>query len=96
MKYKKIMLATQKNIKKFDEEITLILKTIGHKEALVTDLSTFWDFSINEKKLKEHSKKLGISIKGRDKLVEAAEKLVKKRIKKFEETAKEKLAKMKK
>ena len=60
------------------EEIDRILGIIGYPEALVTDLSSFGDFILNDYECKKLSEKLGVEITGDKLLVDAAEELHKK------------------
>ena len=72
----KIKLAPTKKVDKFSGAIDRILKMVKFPEALVTDLSRFGDFALDEKAYRSISKKLGIEIKEDTLLVDVASKMV--------------------
>jgi len=82
-KIKKFEMAPTKKVTKFlgqDQRpwVDKVLKIIGHPEALVTDMSTIWDFiefDEDEKHLPGWSKKLGFKIKSDDYIWEIAQRL---------------------
>lgn len=71
-----IKLASTKKVDEFRGAIDKILKMVKFPEALVTDLSCFGDFALDEKAYKVMSKKLGIEIKVNTLLVDVASKIV--------------------
>jgi hypothetical protein len=83
---KKIELAATDNTGKYQKEIDVVLKLLGHSEALVTDESSVWDFlshfgdekenqKLNEKTLDKISGRLGLLVQPRDLLVDIAKKI---------------------
>ncbi|MDP3771336.1 MAG: hypothetical protein Q8R16_03480 [bacterium] len=78
----KIELAPQRKIDALDEWVGRALEILGHPEALVTDMSSVWDFldfGLNAKTrrtaLQALSEKFGFSVKADDRLVEVAVRL---------------------
>jgi len=74
-KIKKFEMAPSNKVKKLELWVKQVLKIIGHPDALVTDMSTIWDFidtDENEKFLPKWSKKLGFKISGDDYIWEIA------------------------
>jgi len=85
-KNKKIELASTDNTDQYEREIGVILKLLGHPEALVTDESSVWDFlahfggekeneKFNKKMLNKISGRLGIDVNGNDLLIDIAKKI---------------------
>lgn len=80
-KIKKIELAEQNKTKEYDKEIYLILKALGHPEALVTDESCISDFldifnqNRRQIQIKKFERKIGIKIQGDEYLWMVAEKI---------------------
>ena len=84
---KKIELAPTDCIDKYQKEINIILKLLGHPEALVTDESSVWDFlyhfggtkqendKYNKKMLDKISGRLGFEVKDCDLFVDVAKKI---------------------
>lgn len=83
---KKIELASTSGIDKYEKEISVILKILGHPESLVTDESIVWDFlshfgdkkeneKYNKKMVSKISGRLGIEIKPNDLLINIAKKI---------------------
>lgn len=81
---KKIELASQDQTSKLEKEIAIILKALGHSEALVTDESAISDFlpflgSMDRKKafdkFKKKMDKLGTEVEFHDYLIDVAKKL---------------------
>jgi hypothetical protein len=68
---RKLTLASQKKVKKLIPWIDLILDTLGHPEALVTDESSLSDFLKSNAERAEFYKKLKISPNS-DKIVDIA------------------------
>jgi hypothetical protein len=79
---KKISLARSSKVDKLDLWVDKVLKILGHGDALVTDMSTLWDFfdifNNNEDKekklLSKWEKKLGFPVKGSDYIWKVAQK----------------------
>jgi hypothetical protein len=57
-----IVLAEQDYTNMFQAEIGVVLRALGHPEALVTDMSTVSDFFLTRKELKSASKRLGVPV----------------------------------
>ena len=81
---KKFELASQDEIPKYEKEIAIILKALGHSEALVTDESAISDFlpflsSMDRKeefkKFKKKMAKYNVDIDFQDYLIDVAKKM---------------------
>lgn len=55
--------------------VELVLKALGHPEALVTDLSTIGDFGLNENECAAASAALGVTLSDDDYIYEIAQRL---------------------
>lgn len=86
LKSAKIELAPTNEIDKYQREIKIILNILGHKEALVTDESSVWDFLAHfgsEKENKKYNKdilektscRLLLDIKASDLLIDIAKRI---------------------
>ena len=71
----KILLYTDKKVKKYLKEVALILSLLGHSEALVTDLSAISDFVPSDKVINKMSKTFGFKVKKSDLLIDIAKKI---------------------
>ena len=82
----KIEMASTDDVSKYQKEIRIILKMLGHPEALVSDESSVWDFLSHfgdEKENKEFNKntleriscRLALDVKARDLLVDIAKRI---------------------
>jgi hypothetical protein len=77
-KIRKIVSVSNEKIKNLQPFVKMVLNVLGHPEALVTDMSTIWDFveiDEEEKIPKKWSEKLGINVKGSDYIWKIADKL---------------------
>lgn len=86
LKNAKIEMASTDNVTKYQREITVILKILGHPEALVSDESSVWDFlshfgdkeenkKYNQKLLDKISCRLAIDVKSGDLLINIAKRI---------------------
>ncbi|MDO8622310.1 MAG: hypothetical protein Q7R80_03710 [bacterium] len=78
----RIEFAPQRKIDALDEWVDRALEVLGHPEALVTDMSSVWDFldfGLNTKTrrtaLRKLSEKFGFPVKAEDSLVQVAVRL---------------------
>jgi hypothetical protein len=80
-------LITTDQIEKYPVEADKLLEILGHEEALITDMSTFGDFILNETPEEDQmalwnvSKALGFQVKLSDTLVSACERMRQKKSK---------------
>lgn len=82
IKIKNIKLASTKQTDKYEKEIDIVLRALGHTEALVTDESSIGDFldifgdkKSWDAKLKKVSKKLNLQVSMGDLLIDVAKKI---------------------
>lgn len=76
---KKFVLAEQDRVGVREKSVAILLKALGHPEALVTDESTVSDFldvfssELQDKQLKRLEKKLGFPVRESDYIWQVAE-----------------------
>jgi len=58
-----------------ESDVELVLKALGHPEALVTDLSTVGDFGLDAEERCAASAKLGVTLSDDDYIHEVAQRL---------------------
>ena len=82
----KIEMASTDDVSKYQKEIRVILKILGHPEALVSDESSIWDFlshfgskeenkEYNQEMLEKISCRLALDIKPDDLLIDIAKRI---------------------
>jgi hypothetical protein len=74
-KGKQIVLAPQDKVEELSHYIALILEAIGHSEALVTDESTIYDFSLEQDEMERAIEELEMEFTTDDYLIDIAEKM---------------------
>jgi len=78
----KFKLASKDVVKLFENNINYILEVLGHPEAIISDLSSIWDFLTEcpkdkwDLKLQDFSEKFGFEIKPETLIIDIAKKVV--------------------
>lgn len=75
---KKIIVASQDRAALVSEQIDKILEAIDISCAMVTDESQLYDFPVEEEECKEISEKLGVEVELSDRIVNIAERMLRK------------------
>ncbi len=71
----RIELASTVLVDRLESDVELVLKALGHPEALVTDLSTVGDFGLDENECAAASAALGVTLSDDDYIYEIAQRL---------------------
>jgi hypothetical protein len=76
---KPLVLAGQHEVEIYQQEIQELLDLIGHSEALVTDLSSLWDFNLKPSNYDQIEEHFGITVEKNAYLVSIASQIREKR-----------------